>query len=65
MDDQHMSDRVKKVLEIAEKIHKTGTVYKRLAPEELTRKRNFAALSAPKPSDRQIDSTDLTRSYGF
>jgi len=60
-----MSDRAKKVLEIAERIYKAGTVYERLSPKELTRKRDFSGLSVPKTPDRQTDSEDLTRTYGL
>jgi hypothetical protein len=53
-------EKLEKIIAIVDKIHKHGTVYSRLPPEVLTRKRHFH----PDPP-RPVEPIDLTRTYGI
>lgn len=60
------ADRSAKVLEIADRVHKAGTVYERLSEQEITRKRSFSSLSSNKTRGRRsLPTVDMNRTYGF
>lgn len=69
MSDKSTAERIARIVEIAERMQKHGTVYDRLPARELTKPRKLAAMSTSVPprNARQAaeDGLDLTRSYGI
>ena len=69
MNEETNAARIARIVEIVEKMQRHGTVYNRLPPHELTKKRDFAALGSnvtPRLGRQASDDgVDMTRSYGI